>query len=274
MAEPASVTVQFSVSISGREIEASAHLPAGRTTVAELLPVLHGISNMVIAAAEQDVVERGKQVSCRAGCGTCCRQLVPIAESEAQSLAGLIDAMPEDRRARVRERFRAAAEALEASGMLDRLRCVGAMTMSERIQLGVDYFRLGVACPFLEAESCSIHPHRPISCREYLVTSPPENCRNPRADMVEEVPLAAKPSRILCRFGDGRGEGEFRFVLLTLLPEWIEAHREDAQTALPAPELLLNFLRKVTGSKAPGSDSLKADGVIEGRKAGQEDAGA
>ncbi|HEY5241787.1 MAG TPA: YkgJ family cysteine cluster protein [Polyangiaceae bacterium] len=30
-----------------------------------------------------------------------------------------------------------------------------------------------VSCPFLEEESCSIHPDRPPICREYLVTSSP-----------------------------------------------------------------------------------------------------
>jgi hypothetical protein len=35
----------------------------------------------------------------------------------------------------------------------------------------VRYFLQGVACPFLEAESCGIHPDRPLACREYLVTS-------------------------------------------------------------------------------------------------------
>jgi Fe-S-cluster containining protein len=35
-------------------------------------------------------------------------------------------------------------------------------------------------CPFLEDESCSIHPDRPLVCREYLVTSPAELCAGPR----------------------------------------------------------------------------------------------
>ncbi len=42
------------------------------------------------------------------------------------------------------------------------------------------YFHLGIACPFLEDESCSIHADRPISCREYLVTSPAVNCADPK----------------------------------------------------------------------------------------------
>ena len=40
---------------------------------------------------------RGVRVSCRAGCGACCRQLVPIAEAEARRIRDLVEAMPEPR---------------------------------------------------------------------------------------------------------------------------------------------------------------------------------
>ena len=43
--------------------------------------------------------------------------------------------------------------------------------------LGREYFQLGIPCPFLEEESCSIYHDRPITCREYLVTSPPAALR-------------------------------------------------------------------------------------------------
>ena len=42
-------------------------------------------------------------------------------------------------------------------------------------------------CPFLEEESCSIHPDRPLVCREYLVTSPAELCAGPTQEGVTPV---------------------------------------------------------------------------------------
>lgn len=47
--------------------------------------------------------------------------------------------------------------------------------------------RLGVACPFLEKESCSIHRDRPLVCREYLVTSPPAACAEPGSGQIRQV---------------------------------------------------------------------------------------
>src|SRR5687767_4295062 len=60
----------------------------------------------------------GRAISCRAGCGACCRQLVAISVVEAESLAQLVAAMPEERAAVIRERFAAALKRLEEAGLL------------------------------------------------------------------------------------------------------------------------------------------------------------
>ena len=65
--------------------------------------------------------------------------------------------------------------------------------VSERAALSIEYFKFGIACPFLEDESCSIHPDRPMACREYLVSSPAENCRTPRPDNTDKLSLDAYP---------------------------------------------------------------------------------
>jgi Fe-S-cluster containining protein len=213
----------------------------------ELLPVLQEFNDALIGAA---VESQGANVSCRAGCGACCRQMVPISETEARYLAGLIAAMPEDRRLHVTERFAHVVEALAASGLLEPLRAEPSSDTAARHRLGVEYFRLGLACPFLEDESCSIHPHRPASCREYLVTSPAQNCATPRADNIAMVELPAKVSRVLYRFGDGRGEQPPRWMPLPLLLEWAAKHRDDAQPAIPGPDLLANFMNKLVQVRA------------------------
>ena len=66
------------------------------------------------------------------------------------------------------------------------------------------YFRLGIACPFLESESCSIHRDRPLVCREYLVSSPSEHCADPVRGTIERVPLAGGLSRRLAIGPEGR----------------------------------------------------------------------
>lgn len=127
------------------------------------------------ARAVARVEAEGKTISCRAGCGACCRQAVPIAASEARAVARHVAAMPEPRRSIIKSRFAAARAALDAAGVDHGPTALTEMTIEARPALGMTYFRAAVACPFLEDENCSIHPVRPLACREYLVTSPAEN---------------------------------------------------------------------------------------------------
>lgn len=183
------VTGRVMLAIGAARIPVEMTVPAGPVAVEDLLPILQGLSSLFAARATARVEAEGRAISCRAGCGACCRQLVPVAPAEARALARLVEALPEPRRATVRARFDDALETLNGLGILDRLD----QDPDSRRAVGMDYFRAGVACPFLEDEACSIHSDRPLACREYLVTSPPEHCAD-AAYGIETVPLEASPS--------------------------------------------------------------------------------
>jgi Fe-S-cluster containining protein len=152
-------------------------VPDGTVPAGDVLPALQGLVNAVVAAAE-----RGRAISCRKGCGACCRQLVPISRTEGERLLGVIEAMPRERRGEIKRRFAAAEAALAPAGF-------GAEDGRTDRERSIAYFAAAVPCPFLEEESCSIHPERPLVCREYLVTSPPELCAGPQQDGVTPVPV-------------------------------------------------------------------------------------
>ena len=149
-----------------------------------------GWGRVLAEGAGARAAREGRTVSCRAGCGACCRQLVPIAAAEARALARVVRSLHEPRQTVVRERFAAAVEAVADARLFDQL----TDPSERRFEAGHDYFRLGIACPFLEDEACSIHADRPLSCREYLVTSPAGNCRAPSAESIEKLTLEGDPS--------------------------------------------------------------------------------
>ena len=174
--------------VGGERLPLDLSVPAGPVTVEALLPILRGLSSLFSDRATARAEAAGRPISCRAGCGACCRQLVALAPSEARAIARLVDAMPEPRRTVIRQRFDAALQRL--GDLIDRM---PTGTDEERTELSFEYFKLGIACPFLEDESCSIHPDRPMACREYLVSSPAENCRAPRPDNTDKLALDAYP---------------------------------------------------------------------------------
>ena len=146
----------------------------------------------MVNAVTQDVEQQGHKVSCQKGCGACCRQMVPVSGVEARYLADLVEALPEPRRSEIRGRFDEARRRLAESGLLEKMRHNDQWTDDDYQAMGVDYFRQAIACPFLEEESCSIHPQRPVSCREYLVTSPAEHCALPRNENVRTIAFPFK----------------------------------------------------------------------------------
>jgi Fe-S-cluster containining protein len=214
-----------------------------------MLPLVQSFANAVVGVATEAAEEQGRQISCRKGCGACCRQLVPIAEVEARNLAAVVEAMPEPRRSQVRARFTEARRRLTETGMLETLLRREEWQEGEGRSIGSAYFRQGIPCPFLEDESCSIHPDRPIACREYLVTSPAENCANPSAETVDCVKLPMRLWTALARFDAVGPEERFiRWVPLVLAPEWAAAHPEEPAPQ-PGPDLLRRFFDHLTSHK-------------------------
>src|SRR5512146_2506153 len=107
-------------------------VPGGPVPATAVLPALQGLVNATVAAAE-----RGRAISCRKGCGACCRQLVPISRTEGEALLALVEAMPADRRGTVRARFADAEAAITAAGLAERA------GRSDR-EMSVAYFALAV----------------------------------------------------------------------------------------------------------------------------------
>lgn len=239
-----SVTAAVDLALDGHSLRLHLTVPAGPATPGQLLHLLHGLTDAVVDSAVEKSVAQGKPVSCRKGCGACCRQLVPIAPAEAHRLHEVVDAMPEPRRSEIQARFEAAHARLADTGMLDRLRKPARTDEASRRQLGIDYFRHGVACPFLEQESCSIYAERPLACREYLVTSPAEHCAEPTPDSIDCVPVAARVSRALWKLEANQDRDGMLWVPLIISLDWALTHPEAPPVATgPAQiESLFNLL--------------------------------
>src|SRR5262245_40159889 len=243
--KPTDDAAEFRLQLTMGETKAAAvvQAPTRPMTVVDLLPVLQQFDNQVVELAETEVQRQGKRSSCCAGCGACCRQYVPISEPEARNLAALVAALPAERRAEIVRRFAAACATLDRNDLTQRL--IDAPQIKdddERGRLGLEYFALGIACPFLENESCGIYPDRPLACREFLVTSPAENCRNPGPDNIERVPLPAQLSERLYRFGEGGGKTAARWMPLVVALRWADEHGDEVLPRQPGHELFQRFL--------------------------------
>jgi Fe-S-cluster containining protein len=251
--EPRStVKATFALPVGGGFLNASAQLPTGRTTLTELLPIVQNLENAIVGKVAEEAQAAGSPISCRAGCGACCRQMVPVSVFEAEALADWMQKLPEDQLTEIEARFDRALSALRAAGIVDRiLDPLWGASEGPVTQLAIDYFHAGVACPFLENESCSIHPIRPLACREYLVTSPPALCQDPAIHDVHGVELPLKLSRVLFALGRAIEQDPRGWIPLVFLLAWSRSGATPGdRVAGTGEEVLRRFLEQAAALQA------------------------
>ncbi|MGH7298407.1 MAG: YkgJ family cysteine cluster protein [Polyangiaceae bacterium] len=229
-------TLEFDFALDAETFHVKAEVPIAPVRPRRLLPVFQQMSNMIVDSAVAKVEARGEAISCKAGCGACCRQIVPISGAEARQIREMVATMPEPRRTEVRARFTDAIDRLKAAGLYEKARDSNTLPDEEDVPFALGYMKLGIACPFLEDESCSIHPDRPVICREYLVTSDPADCADPTGYHVRPVPMRARLSRGVVAL-ESRPEGPVLLPLVMAL-EWAEANERNEPKARPARKLL------------------------------------
>jgi Fe-S-cluster containining protein len=227
MPDSSSSTATLRLTVGALQIAHPLTVPNAQVPASDVVSALQGLVNAVVAAAEM-----GKSISCRKGCGACCRQLVPISRTEGERLLDLVEAMPRERRGEIKRRFAAAEAILAPAGFEDR-------TGKTDRELSTSYFALGVPCPFLEEESCSIHAERPLVCREYLVTSPAELCAGPVQEGVTPVPVP-KVSLAARRLQDDKDA----WFPLALLMAWSRSRPKNS-TRRTGPEWVQRFLKNL-----------------------------
>lgn len=237
------------LTVAGQKVRLEMPVPAGPARLAELLPLFRSMTDAFVEVSVANARAEGLEVSCQKGCGACCRQLVPLAQIEARRLWEMVEAMPEPRRSTIRARFEAARQRLAEAGLLEKLREPRQLQDEDVIPIGMDYFQQGIACPFLEEESCSIYAERPLTCREYLVVTPAAHCAAPTVESVSCVKLVLRTARTIRGLNAEHSEYGEPWVALILALEWAEAH-PDESSPQPGPAWVREAFGRLTGRAA------------------------
>ena len=236
------VTASATLTLMGRKVRLDIEVSTGPVEPVELLPLFQSLADVFVRIGTEQATGRGGAISCGKGCGACCRQLVPISATEAEAIGMLVEMLPEPRRTDIRDRFAAAVIKLTGARLIDTLRAPESLDAPARQSLGLAYLAQGIACPFLEKESCSIHAERPLACREYLVTSPAAHCATPREDTVRLVPLPGSVAGAV-RAIEASPAAPGRFVPMILALE----HASVPAERRPGPTLVAALFENLTG---------------------------
>lgn len=247
-------TGKVQISLFGSPVEMEMTVPAKPVKPRRMLPIFQAVTSSFVELGVGEVENQGEQVSCKAGCGACCRQAVPLAEIEAFQIAELVENMPEPRRSEIKRRFEEGVKRFHDNKWFERMERYPEMSAKDRQELVMEYFYEGVACPFLENESCSIHPDRPLSCREYLVTSPAENCSLPTAEKIRQIKFKLRPSITLLEIIPSENLGKSFFVPMIQALDHAQKYSDNTEEKA-GKAWMGEFLGNLTSAEIPADEA-------------------
>ena len=171
-------TVNLEATVGSCELKMSVSVPAGPTKLDDLCRCCKSFRTTSWPRRNARASNRANASRARKVAVACCRQLVPFRRLRPGRWLASWKRCPSRGDTKSSSRFAAARQRLEEAGLWQRLTRRQEWPEERRVAMGWNISARN-PCPFLEDESCSIHRDRPLTCREYLVTSPAENCANP-----------------------------------------------------------------------------------------------
>lgn len=232
-------------------IQGNVGVDTGPMYLCDLVSTATELTDIIVGRAIRVQGKAGKGISCKAGCGVCCCQMVPVSPPEAFYLAGFIDSLGDKQRIALLRNFDNIVKVLDSQNMLKEL-FNPEYTDAPVLAIAKKYFALKIPCPFLVEGFCSIYLHRPVACREYNVLSPPSWCADPYKHDIEKLPmptpLSAPLSRLTARLTSTRP----RLIPLSLVPLWVSENSALREMTWPGLELFKAFMAEIGGVKAEG----------------------
>jgi Fe-S-cluster containining protein len=246
MPDPTKNRFTFELGTPEGTLRANLAIPVEPMRLSDLARLVMSLDDQIVALGVKKHLPTLGAVSCKKGCDSCCYQLVPISPPEAFMIHDLVSAMSEARQEAVLTRVVDAEAALESFG-LDEASFSGMENDNELRKLLIAWHRQNVACPFLENGQCGAYAARPSGCREYLVTSPAENCSKLGEVVVRRLPISIRMSLALSRVTARLLGGEPTIFPLTLAVNWAEAHEEEGLRRFDGFMLVNMLLEELSG---------------------------
>ncbi|MGC4097727.1 MAG: YkgJ family cysteine cluster protein [Nitrospira sp.] len=249
MTSPTTEHFEIALTTAAGQITTVVEVPIGFVPVTSIVPLMRRLGEEAQALEVARSVEGGKTPSCSKGCAACCRMLVPLSSPEAFALGQWVRSLPSVQQARISKRFAEAKAQLLSHGLWQQLSKLGDTSTpqndDELEEVNRRYYALRMPCPFLEDESCTIYDERPVACRELLVTSPAEHCKDLINNPVEPIPVPVRISTVLGLLWQELMPSPTRLIPLPVALEWAGRHEDEKERMWKGAELLNRALDKM-----------------------------
>ena len=72
---PSTMTGTFRIKVAGESLDITVTVPTKPVKPYRMLPVFQAMANTLVDSAERAAEQAGERISCKKGCGACCRQV-------------------------------------------------------------------------------------------------------------------------------------------------------------------------------------------------------
>ena len=201
-----------------------------RVALADIVPLAHRISARIADVVIARDRRQRSDIACRKGCSYCCQShLVPLAVPEAFRLTEYIYSRPRDLRdSMLRMCLLAARDILNEEPpefIVPRAETDLNDSSSFLSDLSKWYVGLGVSCPFLSENICTIYENRPSACRDHFVHGGGTSCADTDV-VIEPVKMPVPMVEVLGQLAGEFEDREVEAVILPLTPLWCEQNVE------------------------------------------------
>ncbi len=240
--------VDAELSIKDQPLRVSVNVPHEPIGLSEIVPLARQLADEIVRRTVANIRREGKSISCRKRCTACCSYLVPLSVPELFRLRAELPVMSARLGPSVASRFETAIERIMESDPPDvpspLMEPDGTETPAAEAA-GRWYAQLRLECPLLAGGACMIHSHRPIVCREHIVTSSPKWCSGfqPGRGQIAAMPVCISHS--LTKLTAETEGTPAESVMLPLAPLWIESNRDRTERTWAGRILIERFLEIV-----------------------------
>jgi Fe-S-cluster containining protein len=118
------------------------------------------------------------------------------------------------------------------------------------------YAGLKIPCPFLSEGVCRIYEQRPLACREYFVTSPPEWCRPGGSNEPNTLPMPFSTLESLGKLIARLEQSDVQAVMLPLALIDSEGFSNLSEKSWPAVKMMNLFLDIIEETAVQNAETL------------------
>lgn len=214
-------------------------VPSQMIRLSEIVPLAQAIGHKLNNAVIDRLTQKGTPITCCKGCSACCHYLVSLSIPEVFYLQEKVAAMPT-------RQYRSFLR----SCVLSARRILGNSVQKPEItehpdpnQLSQWYAGLELPCPFLSDNMCRIYQHRPLACREHMVTSSPKHCQPGHAGDPDVVAPSVSVVEALGQLAAELEQTDVQAAILPLAFIGPDIYEKRPQQTWPAMKMVQQFIR-------------------------------